>query len=134
MPKPGAHEVSVRVLAAGVNFRGVLQRIGLLPEEAFEAGFAGPTMGLEFAGEVVAAGENVEGLRPGDAVFGFGRNSFSSHIVAPAFCLFQKPASMRALPKPRRCRSPRSRCITRCIIWRGWQRASASSFTAQRAA
>ena len=94
IPKPGPGEVSVRVHATGVNFRDVLQRIGLLPEEAFEAGFAGPTMGLEFAGEITAVGENVDGLRPGDNVFGFGRNAFSSHIVAPSFCLFRKPPSM----------------------------------------
>jgi NADPH:quinone reductase-like Zn-dependent oxidoreductase/acyl carrier protein len=77
-----------------VNFRDVLQRIGLLPEEAFEAGFAGPTMGLEFSGEIIAVGENVDRLRPGDAVFGFGRTAFSSHLVAPAFCLFRKSTSM----------------------------------------
>ena len=94
IPHPGAGEVSVRVHAAGVNFRDVLQRIGLLPEEAFEEGFAGPTMGLEFSGEIIAVGEDVDGLRPGDAVFGFGRNAFSSHLVAPAFCLFRKPPSM----------------------------------------
>jgi phthiocerol/phenolphthiocerol synthesis type-I polyketide synthase C len=94
LPRPGADEVTVRVHAAGVNFRDVLQRIGLLPEEAFEEGFAGPTMGLEFSGEVIAAGDGVERLRPGDAVFGFGRNAFSSHLAAPAFCLFRKPPSM----------------------------------------
>jgi NADPH:quinone reductase-like Zn-dependent oxidoreductase/acyl carrier protein len=94
IPQPGADEVGVRVYTAGVNFRDVLQRIGLLPEEAFEQGFAGPTMGLEFAGEVTAVGENVDHLRPGDAVFGFGRNAFSSHITAPAFCLFKKPPAM----------------------------------------
>jgi phthiocerol/phenolphthiocerol synthesis type-I polyketide synthase C len=94
IPRPGADEVSVRVHAAGVNFRDVLQRIGLLPEEAFEEGFAGPTMGLEFSGEVIAVGENVDRLRPGDEVFGFGRNAFSSHLVAPEFCLFRKPPSM----------------------------------------
>jgi len=94
IPRPGAGEVSVRVHAAGVNFRDVLQRIGLLPEEAFEDGFAGPTMGLEFSGEVIAVGENVDRLRPGDEVFGFGRSAFSSHLVAPSFCLFRKPTSM----------------------------------------
>jgi phthiocerol/phenolphthiocerol synthesis type-I polyketide synthase C len=94
IPQAGAGEVGVRVHTAGVNFRDVLQRIGLLPEEAFEQGFAGPTMGLEFAGEVIAVGENVDHLRPGDAVFGFGRNTFSSHIAAPAFCLFKKPPAM----------------------------------------
>ncbi len=94
IPRPGRGEVSVRVHAAGVNFRDVLQRIGLLPEEAFEEGFAGPTMGLEFSGEVIAVGEDVDRFRPGDEVFGFGRKAFSSHLVAPAFCLFRKPPTM----------------------------------------
>ncbi|MBV8506730.1 MAG: SDR family NAD(P)-dependent oxidoreductase, partial [Alphaproteobacteria bacterium] len=94
VPRPAAREVAVRVRAAGVNFRDVLQRIGLLPEEAFEGGFAGATLGMEFAGEVIEVGDEVERFRPGDAVFGFGRDAFSSYLVAPAFALFEKPASM----------------------------------------
>jgi phthiocerol/phenolphthiocerol synthesis type-I polyketide synthase C len=94
IPRPAAGEVAVRVQAAGLNFRDVLQRIGLLPEEAFEGGFAGATLGMEFAGEVIAVGDGVDGLLPGDAVFGFGRNAFSSHLVAPAFGLFKKSPSM----------------------------------------
>jgi phthiocerol/phenolphthiocerol synthesis type-I polyketide synthase C len=92
--RPAAGEVAVHVRAAGVNFRDVLQRMGLLPEEAFEGGFAGATLGMEFAGEVIEVGDGVDRFRPGDAVFGFGRDAFSSHLVAPAFGLFKKPASM----------------------------------------
>jgi phthiocerol/phenolphthiocerol synthesis type-I polyketide synthase C len=94
IPRPAAEEVAIRVRAAGINFRDVLQRIGLLPEEAFEGGFAGATLGMEFAGEVIEVGDGVDRFRPGDAVFGFGRDAFSSHLVAPAFGLFKKPASM----------------------------------------
>ena len=94
IPRPSAGEVTVRVKAAGLNFRDVLQRMGLLPEEAFEGGFAGATLGMEFAGEVIEAGDGVDRFRPGDAVFGFGRDTFSSHLAAPAFGLFKKPASM----------------------------------------
>jgi phthiocerol/phenolphthiocerol synthesis type-I polyketide synthase C len=94
LPRPATGEVAVHVRAAGVNFRDVLQRIGLLPEEAFEGGFAGATLGMEFAGEVIEVGDGVDRFRPGDAVFGFGRDAFSSHLVAPAFGLFKKPASM----------------------------------------
>jgi acyl transferase domain-containing protein/NADPH:quinone reductase-like Zn-dependent oxidoreductase/acyl carrier protein/SAM-dependent methyltransferase len=94
IPLPAAGEVAVRVRAAGVNFRDVLQRMGLLPEEAFEGGFAGATLGMEFAGEVTAVGDGVDRFRPGDAVFGFGRGAFSSHLAAPAFGLFKKPGSM----------------------------------------
>ncbi len=94
IPRPAAGEVTAQVRAAGLNFRDVLQRIGLLPEEAFEGGFAGATLGMEFAGEVIAVGDGVNHIRPGDAVFGIARNAFSSHLVAPADGLFKKPASM----------------------------------------
>ena len=94
IPRPAAGEVTAHVRAAGLNFRDVLQRIGLLPEEAFEGGFAGATLGMEFAGEVIAVGDGVDHLRPGDAVFGIARDAFSSHIVAPANGLFKKPASV----------------------------------------
>jgi NADPH:quinone reductase-like Zn-dependent oxidoreductase/acyl carrier protein/SAM-dependent methyltransferase len=91
IPRPAAGEVAARVAAAGLNFRDVLQRIGMLPEEAFEGGFAGSTLGMEFAGEVTTVGDGVDHLRPGDAVFGIARNAFSSHLVAPADGLFKKP-------------------------------------------
>ena len=94
IPRPAAGEVTAHVRAAGLNFRDVLQRIGLLPEEAFEGGFAGATLGMEFAGEVTAVGDGVDHFRPGDAVFGIASNAFSSHLVAPANGLFKKPASM----------------------------------------
>jgi phthiocerol/phenolphthiocerol synthesis type-I polyketide synthase C len=94
IPRPAAGEVTAHVLAAGLNFRDVLQRIGLLPEEAFEGGFAGATLGMEFAGEVIAVGDGVDHLRPGDAVFGIARDAFSSHLAAPAHGLFKKPATM----------------------------------------
>ena len=94
IPRPAAGEVTALVKAAGLNFRDVLQRIGLLPEEAFEGGFAGATLGMEFAGEVIAVGDGVDHLFPGDAVFGLARNAFSSHLVAPANGLFKKPAFM----------------------------------------
>ena len=94
IPRPAAGEVTAQVRAAGLNFRDVLQRIGMLPEEAFEGGFAGATLGMEFAGEVIAVGDGVDHLHPGDEVFGIARDAFSSHIVAPAHGLFKKPASM----------------------------------------
>jgi NADPH:quinone reductase-like Zn-dependent oxidoreductase/SAM-dependent methyltransferase/acyl carrier protein len=94
IPRPSDDEVTVRVRAAGLNFRDVIQRIGLLPEEAFEGGFAGATLGMEFTGEVIEVGRKVEQFHPGDAVFGIGRNSFSSHVVAPAFSLYKLPATM----------------------------------------
>ncbi|MGW4500208.1 SDR family NAD(P)-dependent oxidoreductase, partial [Micromonospora sp. NPDC004336] len=59
----GPRDVRVRVRAAGLNFRDVLNALGLYP------GDAGP-LGGEGAGEVVEVGAEVTDLRPGDAVFG----------------------------------------------------------------
>jgi acyl transferase domain-containing protein/acyl carrier protein len=85
--------VRVRVRAAGLNFRDVLQRGGILPEEAFEGGFAGATLGMEFSGEVIAVGGAVSRFRAGDAVFGFAPSALSSHVIADEASVFSKPAS-----------------------------------------
>ena len=49
-------EVRVSVRATALNFRDVMWAMGLLPEEALENGFSGPTMGLEAAGIVTEVG------------------------------------------------------------------------------
>jgi phthiocerol/phenolphthiocerol synthesis type-I polyketide synthase C len=82
LPAPGAGEVEVRVKATGLNFRDVMYTLGLLSDEAIENGFAGPTLGLEFAGVVEAVGEGVRDLAVGDAVVGFGPASFSDRLIA----------------------------------------------------
>lgn len=94
LPEPASGEVVVRVKAAGLNYRDVLQRVGLLPEEAFEGGFAGATLGMEFAGEVVAVAPDVTSLKIGDGVFGFAPSAFSSHLRAAASSLFPKLPAM----------------------------------------
>ncbi len=50
--EPGAHQVEVEIGATGLNYRDVMWALGMLPEEALEAGFVGPTLGLECAGKV----------------------------------------------------------------------------------
>jgi phthiocerol/phenolphthiocerol synthesis type-I polyketide synthase C len=78
MPGPG--EVAIRVEAAGLNFRDLMWAQGLLPEEVLEAGFAGPTLGMECAGVVEAAGPGVA-LRPGARVFGVAPAALASRTV-----------------------------------------------------
>ena len=55
IPRPGAGQVLVRVAFAGVNRPDVLQRMGRYPPPEG----ASPIPGLEFSGEVVAAGEHI---------------------------------------------------------------------------
>ncbi|KAA6212361.1 SDR family NAD(P)-dependent oxidoreductase [Streptomyces albofaciens JCM 4342] len=56
-------QVRIRVEAAGVNFRDVLNALGMYPGEA-------GVLGAEAAGVVTATGPGVRGLRPGDRVTG----------------------------------------------------------------
>ncbi|GGR28439.1 hypothetical protein GCM10010219_36920 [Streptomyces netropsis] len=56
-------QVRVDVRAAGVNFRDVLNALGMYPGEA-------GLFGSEAAGVVTATGPDVTGLRPGDRVMG----------------------------------------------------------------
>ncbi len=75
-------EVEVEIGATGLNYRDVMWSMGLLPEEALETGFAGPTLGLECAGRVARVGKGVTSFQPGDPVVAFGPSCFSSHLVS----------------------------------------------------
>ena len=88
-----AHEVEVQVHATGLNFRDVMYVMGLLPDEAVEQGFAGPSLGLEFAGVVSATGDAVRSVAIGDAVMGFGRSCFASHVTTTETALAKMPDS-----------------------------------------
>jgi acyl transferase domain-containing protein/acyl carrier protein/predicted O-methyltransferase YrrM len=81
-PKP--NEVEIAVEAAGLNFRDVLWVMGMLPEEAVEHGFSGPTIGMECAGRIVRVGAAVTALKPGDRVVAFASNCFGSHVTTDA--------------------------------------------------
>jgi NADPH2:quinone reductase len=64
LPAPGPGEVLIKVAAAGVNGPDLMQRKGLYPAPPG----ASNLLGLEVAGEVVAAGEKVKRWSVGDAV------------------------------------------------------------------
>lgn len=66
-PPPVGSDVLIRVKAAGVNRADLIQKRGLYPPPA---GFSPNIPGLEFAGEVVAAGSDVKRHSIGDRVFG----------------------------------------------------------------
>ncbi len=73
---PGVGEVEVRVRAAGLNFRDVLNVLGLYQGQ--------PPLGGECAGEVVAIGAGVTGLMPGDAVVALALGSFAEYVTVDA--------------------------------------------------
>ena len=82
-PEPGQIEISVS--AVGLNFRDVMWNMRLLPEEALEDGYAGPTLGMECAGVVTRVGSDIRRFKRGDRVVAFAQGAFRSHAVVPEF-------------------------------------------------
>ncbi|MGW0162259.1 type I polyketide synthase [Mycobacterium sp. NPDC003323] len=81
---PQAHEVQVRIEAAGLNFRDVLNVLGLYP------GDPGP-IGGDLCGVVTAVGEDVTDFAIGQRVFGSMQGAFSSRLNVPAQLLATVP-------------------------------------------
>lgn len=88
---PGPGEVEIRVRAAGLNFRDVMWAMGLLPDEAVEDGYAGPTLGIECAGDVVAVGAGVDDFAVGDAVISFASACFADHVTTETIGVHHMP-------------------------------------------
>ena len=85
VPKPGAGEVLVKVAAAGVNRPDILQRKGLYPPPPG----APDILGLEIAGEVVAAGEDAGELIGRNVCALVAGGGYAEFCVAPiGTCLF----------------------------------------------
>lgn len=81
VPVPTANEVLIGVQAAGVNRPDVMQRKGLYPAPPG----ASPILGLEVAGEVVAAGIEVTNFRVGDRVCALvNGGGYAEYCAVPA--------------------------------------------------
>ncbi|MDT5301849.1 MAG: hypothetical protein QOG79_5091, partial [Mycobacterium sp.] len=90
VPLPAAGYVQVRVEAAGLNFRDVLNVLGLYP------GDPGP-IGGDFAGVVTQLGDGVTGLEVGQRVYGFMQGAFSSRFNVPVQLLAPIPDGVSAV-------------------------------------
>ena len=78
LPVPKAHEVLVRVAAAGVNGPDLMQRKGLYPAPAG----ASDLPGLEVSGEIVARGAGVQRWAAGDQVIALTNGGGYAEYVA----------------------------------------------------
>lgn len=90
VPPPDEGYVQVRVEAAGLNFRDVLNVLGLYP------GDPGP-IGGDFAGIVTQLGGGVTGLEVGQRVYGFMQGAFASRFNVPAQLLAPLPEGLGAV-------------------------------------
>jgi len=91
---PGPGQVEIAVAATGLNFRDVMWGLSVLPDEMLEDGLAGPALGLECAGHIVATGANVEGLNPGDAVVAITGGAFATHVTVDTRTVARVPAGL----------------------------------------
>jgi NADPH2:quinone reductase len=94
LPAPKPDEVLIRVLATGVNRPDVAQRSGSYPPPAG----ASPVIGLECAGEVVAAGAEVTRFKAGDRVCALTNGgAYAEYCTAPEAQTLPWPAGYDAL-------------------------------------
>jgi myxalamid-type polyketide synthase MxaB len=84
-PPPAGH-VEILVKATGLNFRDVLNVLGLREDDA--------PLGGEFAGTIVTLGPGVTDLQVGDEVVGIGSGGLSTFVNAPAVLVLRKPKNL----------------------------------------
>ena len=82
---PGPGEAEIRVQATGLNFRDVLNALGMYP------GDPGP-LGGECAGRVTAVGAGVSHLSVGDEVVALANGAFQGYVTVPAPFAVRRPA------------------------------------------
>ena len=85
--EPGPGEVEIEVRASGLNFRDVLNVLGMYPGDP-------GAPGLECAGVVVAVGPGVDAPHVGDAVVAIAPSAFDTHVVTRAELVVDKPATL----------------------------------------
>ena len=80
-------DVSISVKAVGINFRDVLNVLGMYP------GDPGPP-GSDCAGVVLAVGDNVSHIKAGDPVFGLAHGCLGTAVSGPAQMVVPMPPSV----------------------------------------
>jgi 8-amino-7-oxononanoate synthase len=95
---PTVDEVEIQVRAAGVNFRDVLNALGMLRPYLEEMGFASAVevpFGGECAGRVVAVGAGVKHVQVGDDVIAAQAiGSLGEYVTVNAQFVIQKPKTL----------------------------------------
>jgi acyl transferase domain-containing protein/acyl-CoA synthetase (AMP-forming)/AMP-acid ligase II/NADP-dependent 3-hydroxy acid dehydrogenase YdfG/acyl carrier protein len=85
-PEPQPGEVEIRVNAAGLNFRDVMNAAGVYP--------GGPIpFGAECSGTISAVGSDVTNMQAGDEVIAVANGSFSAYTTADARAVVPKPSA-----------------------------------------
>ncbi len=84
---PGPGDVEIRVTAAGLNFRDVLNVLGTYPGDA-------GALGAECVGVVEAVGDGVSHIRAGDRVVAVAVDTFRSYVSTSARLVTRIPSDI----------------------------------------
>jgi myxalamid-type polyketide synthase MxaB len=96
--QPGPNKVEIQVRAAGLNFRDILNVLGML--ETYYAEQLGihnaseVPLGFECAGTIVAVGEGITDYKVGDDVIALADGSLASFVTVPVENLAHKPEKL----------------------------------------
>ena len=91
VPKPGAGEILIKVVASGVNRPDILQRKGLYPAPRGHSDLPG----LEVSGHVAACGESCTRYRVGDPVMALvNGGGYAPYCLAAEGSVLSKPANL----------------------------------------
>ena len=113
VPEPGSHDLLVEVRAVSVNPADVKVRAAHTPAEGQYR-----ILGWDAAGVVKAVGNAVRGFEAGDEVYYAGASTVRVRMPSCRRWTAVSPPKNRAhwiLPRPPRCRSPRSPRGKRCL-------------------
>ncbi|KAK5997058.1 Erythronolide synthase [Cladobotryum mycophilum] len=90
----GPDEVAIEIHAAGLNYKDVMNGLGLLSERATAGGLGGQELGIEVAGRVLQMGGNVRGLDVGVSVMGGVANGLAGLVVTDYRLVVPLPSSL----------------------------------------
>lgn len=95
---PQGSEVEIEVAATALNFRDVLNSLGMLKDYyaevlGIERAQEVP-LGFECAGTIIAVGPEVTDLKVGDEVVANTEGSFASHVTVDSALVARKPANI----------------------------------------
>lgn len=85
---PGPDEVEIEVRYGALNFRDVLANLGMVTARTTRV------PGHECAGVVIAVGDAVEDLRPGDEVVALAEGAFGEYVTCARRRVFTRPVAL----------------------------------------
>ena len=89
--EPGNEDVEIAVQAAALNFKDIMNAMGLLPENAVAGGLTSHRLGLEVAGRVLRTGSKVRHVQAGDEVIARVAEGFCGRVTTAGHYVVRRP-------------------------------------------